>query len=572
MKMRRQWFRPGRRLAALRRLATRSFFRRKLPASQLLATPGVRGPWLPALAESIGAVFSILISLVLIGAVVALLYAFVREVRRDTLDIEAISAPAKLTERGYTEAVIAGAVFEEIQSIQTSATTARARRQLESDIAIPDIQVAGAGLSMKGIVRYARRLLGVPDNSINGEILQGDGVQLRLVLHVHEGKNTQTIAVARADGDVDKLLQDAGRAVVQVADPYVLASYLYDKESAGKDFRETQTAIDYVLAHPPANDDVWAYNLLGLLRLDQGKTADAIDAFRHAIALDPTFSLVRGNYLLALLGAGQDAEATQYLKTAAEGARTAGDWSQLILLYFYKGDYRAGLDARRHALALDPHDQFSLYFGPILLYYLHRGPEALAMSNQALLELPDDFEIQEDHVAGLAFTGRGEEALQIATHMLAAGGGGVAGQRGEAYWLHGFVLLQLGRYAEAVADFDRADDNGYKAAVMNESRGDALLALGRPAEAQQQYQLALEKTPRSWYAHGGWARAAFAQGHIDEALQQFAVATGGDKDDPTLYSDWALALDKAGRSSEAAEKRVEATRAAERLKVPLPIT
>jgi tetratricopeptide (TPR) repeat protein len=573
--MRRQWFRPGRRLAALRRMATRSWFRRSAPlepgASVLETAPHRRDPRLPALAESIGAVFSILISVVLIAAIVALIYAFVREVRRDTLDIEAISAPAKLTERGYSEAVIAGAVLEEIHNIQTSASTRRVRRQLESDSAIPDIQVASGGLSMKGIVRYARRLLGVPDNRINGEILQGDGMQLRMVLHVHEGKDSQTIAVARTDGDVDKLLQDAGRAVVQVADPYVLASYLYEKEAPGKAFAETEAAITYVLTHPPANDDVWAYNLLGLVRMDQGKRPEAMDAFRHAIELDPTFSVVRSNYLGALVATGQDAEALRYLQTVTAEARSADDWSQLMRLNFLVGDYHAGLEARRRTLALDPRDEFALYFGPVLLYYLHRNVEALAMTEQTLAQVPGDFGMMEDRAAALAMTGRGDEGLDLAQHLVATAAGYSMDKQGEVYWLRGFILLQLHRYAEAMADFDRAKVAEFSFPVLYESRGDTLLALGSPAEAQQEYQLALEQA-RSWFAHGGVARAALAQGHLDEALRQFAIAASGDKDDPTLFNDWADALDKAGRGGEAAEKRVEAQRATERLKIPLPVT
>jgi tetratricopeptide (TPR) repeat protein len=576
MKLRRQWFRPGRRLAALRRMATRSWFRRPVALeagpSVVETAPRPRSPRLPALAESIGAVFSILIGLVLIGALLALLYAFVREVRRDTLDIEAISAPARLTERGYTEAVIAGAVLQEIQDIQGSASTQRVRRQLVADSAVPDIQVASGGLSMKGIVRYARRLFGVSDNHIDGEILQGEGMQLRMVLHVHEGSTAQMLAVERADGDIDKLLQDAGRAVVQVADPYVLASYLYDKEFAGKQYTETLAAINYVLTHPPANDDPWAYNLLGLVRADQGREADALDAFRHAIALDPAFPVVRGNYLEALLATGQDAEAGRYLQSVTAQARTADDWGQLILLDYYDGDYRAGLEARKHALALDPHQQFALYFGPVLLYYLHRNAEALAMADQARALLPADVEIAETHAAALAMAGRGEEGLAAVQQLLASVPDDAMGRHGDLYWLRAFILVILHRPEEALADLKRAEAAGNRTPVLHETWGDALLALGRPAEAQAQYELALQLAPRSWYARGARARAMLAQGHLDDALQQFAVAVSGDKDDPALYNAWADALDKAGRGAEAAAKRQAAAQATERLKVPLPVT
>ena len=200
MQLKRPLFVPGRRIEQTGKLSELPFFTRR-PASATTgsALPGVaapRRPLLSRLAENAGALFSVTLSLVLVVALIALVFAFIRELRQDRVLVEAFVAPKDLVEQGYTSTVIAEKMLDEIRAINSQSGSLRARRALESGDAVPDIQIAHGGLSMKAIVRYARRLLDLPDATIGGEIVRR-GAALRM--------NTAI------DQQIDKFVQDNGR-------------------------------------------------------------------------------------------------------------------------------------------------------------------------------------------------------------------------------------------------------------------------------------------------------------------------------------------------------------------------
>ncbi|MBS0319937.1 MAG: hypothetical protein JSR18_05300 [Proteobacteria bacterium] len=525
---------------------------------------------LAALAENIGALFSILVSLVLIAAIVALVYAFVRELRRDTLDIDGISAPLELTQRGYTGPVIAGAILTELQKIQGAASTSHTRRALEADSAIPDIQVATSGLSMKSIVRYGRRLLGMPEHRIGGEILQ-DPPSLRLVLRVVEGANTQSVTVTRDDGNVDALLKEGGRALAQLADPYVLASYLHDQEKAqGTAFPQTLAAIDYVLSHPPASDDAWAYNLLGLIRTEQGEDAAAVKAYEHALALDPQLPVVGGNYASALARVGRADDAERFLAARAASARNLDDLRQLIMMHGGVGDFAGLVATTRAVLAQDPNDPAALMWRSIGLYYLHRNAEALHWADVGVQRVPRDHDIAINRGGMLLLNGKMDQGLAVLNAEYAQ-----AKARDDreamltAQWLLAYAKYLQGDYATAARELQAAIDAGEPSTGAREIYGEALLRLGRPADAAVQFAAATQILPEG-NAYTGVARAELAQGHVDQALTALALASRFDKDNVLMYETWAQALDKAGKPQQAAAKRAEIPLAEARLKVPLP--
>ena len=65
----------------------------------------------------------------------------------------------------------------------------------------------------------------------------------------------------------------------------------------------------------------------------------------------------------------------------------------------------------------------------------------------------------------------------------------------EAVNMHGILLHQEGRFAEAVEVFERAEALGHRAAASN--RGNSLLDLGRMDEALRAQELAVERDPAS---------------------------------------------------------------------------
>ena len=67
-------------------------------------TEGAGSQVLPWLAQNVAAVFTILLSIVLIALLAALVYALWRELRRNTIVLDPLEVPRELVERGYTPA------------------------------------------------------------------------------------------------------------------------------------------------------------------------------------------------------------------------------------------------------------------------------------------------------------------------------------------------------------------------------------------------------------------------------------------------------------------------------------
>jgi tetratricopeptide (TPR) repeat protein len=567
MRLKRQLFRPGRRIEQIGKLAAHPFFARR-DASEAGsprngAAPARRRGVLPNLAEHAGALFSIAISLVLLAALVALTYAFVRDLRRDVVEFDAFTAPKEITERGYTSTAIAEAILDEIQTVQAEAFTLQRRRQLEVAAALPDVQLAGGGLSMKSIVRYARRLVDLPDNRISGEMLQ-DGKLLKLALRVRQGKQTQLIVVQREDADVDRLLRDAGRSLVQIADPSMLAVYLYGREVKAKNFPETRRAIDYLLAHGRDDERASAYRVLGNVQRVEDHADDALASYQRFALLDP----IDGPLFVVrqLVRMGRDTEASELTQERAKTAASADELMAVGAMMAMFGRHTEQLDYARQALRRDPQGAETHNDVADALYHLHRPAEAVAVAERGWKFHPDDRDLPSTVAFMMAAAGRAADAIEVCNVELAAWPGDLwcREARADAY-------ARLGRMDEAFVEYRYAIDHGNDSANLTTHYGDALLGIGQAREALAQYEAALAVEPHHWTAHTGWARAQLELGHPQQAVERFALAAKGDPDDAQLYYEWARALDLLGRPNEAAAKRAEVQQVAARLRVPLPL-
>ena len=563
MRIKRQLFRPGRTIERIGKLGANPFFARRAPDGAMPgAYPPPRRGLLPNLAEHAGALFSIAISLVLLAALLALSYAFVRDMRRDAFELDAFSAPKDIAERGYTSTAIAEAVLDEIQAVQAQAFTLHTRRELEVAAALPDVQLPGGALSMRAIVRYARRLIDLPDNRISGEMVQ-DGKSLKLTLRVRQGTQTQLIVVKRDDADVDRLLQDAGRALVQIADPSMLVVYLYGHEVKGRSFPETRAAIDYLLGHGPGAERALAYRVLGDVQRLEGHADDALASYRRYAEIDP----IDGSELVVrqLVRMGRDGEA---LDLAHERAKTAASADELMSLSFMMaalGRNGERIGYARQALQRDPEGAESNNTVADALYALHRPSEALVFAQRGWKLHPDDRDLPSTVAFMMAQIGRGADALEVCRAELAAWPGDL--------WCHearADALASLGRMDEAFREYRYAIDNGNDSANLATHFGDALLRIGEPAQALAAYQSALAVEPHHWAAHTGWARAQLTLGHPEVAAERFARTAAGDPDDALLWREWARALALMGRKEDAAAKAAEADKVEARLREPLP--
>ena len=157
MKFRRQLFKPGRSVERVNSFLARFRASRTGAGNATAASEhssGIRS-LAQRLAEHTGGAFSLILSIVLLGAVVAFLVAFVKELRSDTLVLQGFNAPPDLVAQGYVPTVIAERVLDEIRRIYKTARTNHPHRNLEASAQVADIDIAHGALSMRAVVRYS---------------------------------------------------------------------------------------------------------------------------------------------------------------------------------------------------------------------------------------------------------------------------------------------------------------------------------------------------------------------------------------------------------------------------------
>jgi hypothetical protein len=167
---------------------------------------------LPWLAQNLAAVFTILLSIVLITALAALLYAIARELRRHTIFLDPIDVPRALDARGYSPVVVAERLLDALSAMQHRAPTLKELRGVESGAAPVDLQVPGR-FSLQAMVRYIRRLLRTPEPHIGGEITC-EGESYELTLRRRDQSNVAIVGVHRGE-EIGSLLAAAAEDVLR---------------------------------------------------------------------------------------------------------------------------------------------------------------------------------------------------------------------------------------------------------------------------------------------------------------------------------------------------------------------
>ena len=183
MRLKRQLFRPGRRIE---QFGAPLFFG--------LGTDGQGA--LPWLAQNLSAIFTILLSAVLIAALAAVLYAIVRELRRNTVFLDPIDVPRALAARGYSPAVVAERLLDALLAMQRRAPTLKELRGVDASAALVDLQVPER-FSLQAIVRSIHRLLRIPEVHLGGEITR-EGNDYELTLRSRDQRSVTIVGVRRS--------------------------------------------------------------------------------------------------------------------------------------------------------------------------------------------------------------------------------------------------------------------------------------------------------------------------------------------------------------------------------------
>jgi protein O-GlcNAc transferase len=248
------------------------------------------------------------------------------------------------------------------------------------------------------------------------------------------------------------------------------------KHQAGH-LEEAEALYLQVLHSDPENFE--AQHLLGVLRHQQGKNAEALQLIGAALRMAPQAPVLLSNYGSVLLALKQP-----------EAALSSFDKALAI-----KPDYAEALNNRGNTLRA-----------------MKRFDEALASYDQAIIVKPAYAEALHNRGLVLHDLERYGEALASYDQALM-----IQPRSVEALNNRGLVLIELKRFADALASYDEALALKPDHAEALNNRGNALAALRRWSEALEAYGKALAIEPN-------YAEALHNRGNIFQALNQHEQA------------------------------------------------
>jgi tetratricopeptide (TPR) repeat protein len=222
-----------------------------------------------------------------------------------TIAISPIAVPRMLVENGYTADVAAQRLQDALKKVAEDAHDEQGTEVLlQADL--PSIVVPTIGLSLETIASDIRTYFQIARRrNISGELTIAQK-QLWLRLRI-DGRDIFTSDKGVNPERPDDLLAPAAEKVFELADPYIAAAALRERDPAKslKIAKQNESAP-------------WAHNLAGIILSHQHKTEEAIAEYQKAIKLDPHNARPHHNLAIILRAQGKTKDADAEERKAAE--------------------------------------------------------------------------------------------------------------------------------------------------------------------------------------------------------------------------------------------------------------
>ena len=268
-----------------------------------------------------------------------------------TIEVQRIDVPSELADAGYTPQVVAQHLIDRARKIQSNAGTTAEGSSFVGNWSLADFLIPTTGISMRSVAAYLRRdILGLQDILISGEIVYREP-HYRLFLRIN-GLRVHPSCLTAADGEIDETLQGGAEMVLCAADPYILASYYYEKN----DLVRVTELIEFILdARRGTDDETRAVNLQGIMLADDRRYDDAIAKYESATVLDPRFAIAYNNWGVALQDKNDfDGAIERYERAVQLDPTYAGPYNNWGNALRGKRDPEGAIEKYAKAVELDP--------------------------------------------------------------------------------------------------------------------------------------------------------------------------------------------------------------------------
>jgi tetratricopeptide (TPR) repeat protein len=268
-------------------------------------------------------------------------------------------------------------------------------------------------------------------------------------------------------------------------------------------------------------------HMLGVIRFQQGRSAEAIDLIKDALRLNPQIPAAWINLGHAQSAAGRTEEAVASYRRALQLA--PGDMTILGALaaqLLRLGRHQEVVDALDQLLSASPADMEARNNRGNLLRELKRHDAALADYDAVLAARPNLAETWTNRGAVLSDMSRPAEALESLDRALA-----LRPDLPAALSNRGFTLRELARFDEALENLDRALQLEPGFAAAHAHRGKVLSEMNRLEEGFESFMRAGE------LAYGARTPGpdALAHEHKHEQEQKDWLAAGGETGQGALH-------------------------------------
>gem|GEM_PF-1400404 len=424
-----------------------------------------------------------------------------KEINKDAVIIEPFEVPEMLATQGLTGQTVANKFIDQINFIWNRASTTMQSLQftaawMETE---PEIHVPQGGEFMESILTNIRNYFGDDTLRIIGEVVLHND-RLHVTTRI-SGKPAKTYS-GQID-ELDDVLRQSAEHIYHHAQPYILASYLYEVDQE----RSIEIIRD-ALRRPPPEDDAWAYNLWGLILFDRKDYAGAIAKYQKALNTKTNgvgaHVHAYNNWGMALKVQGNFAAAIARYRKAVDldptHVQAYNGWGRALEK---QGDYAGAIDRYRKAIAVDPRDDNAYFNWGTALLDQGDYPGAIAKYKQVIDLNPD---------AVLAYNN----------------------------W--GWALVEQGDYAGAIDKFRAAIDVDPQDHNAFFNWGTALLIQDDSPGAIDKYKKTVELAPNHVQSYYYWGRALEKQGDHIGAINKYRKAVDLDPKNANVYLNWGNAL------------------------------
>jgi tetratricopeptide (TPR) repeat protein len=274
------------------------------------------------------------------------------------------------------------------------------------------------------------------------------------------------------------------------------------------------------------NGNCWiAYNNLGVLMAEAGRTDEAVACYRKALEINPDFAKPYANLGNVLAGTGNLDEAAVLIGKALQiDPNYVEAHINLGNIRLQSGRLNEAMAHILKALEIDPGNADAHYNLGILLAKMGQNDEAMVHFLKALEIEPGNGSAHYNVGILLGQMGRTDEAVVHYRKALELNPGNA-----EAHCNLGILLAQTGRIEEAIAHFRRALEINPDNAEAHNNLGILLAQIGRTDEAIAHYRQALEISPDAIAPLRNLAFALVQQGQWFDANSVLRKALGSVK-------------------------------------------